>query len=247
VVILLFLTGLSVGSFLNVLIDRLPKGETVVRGRSHCDFCKKTLRWYELIPVLSFVLQGAKCRRCGRTLSWQYPAIELVTAAGFLAVYMSVGATVVLIPLFILISSAIVITVADLKYQIIPDSMAVASLIATLFYLFFSVPSAGWLSHAETALATATFFYLLWYATHGRGMGFGDVKLSFVIGLLLGFPETLFALYGAFLTGAAAGVILILQGKKSLKSKIAFGPFLIFATAVSIIFREEFFKLWTLL
>lgn len=214
--------GLAVGSFLNVLIDRLPKGENVLTGRSRCDHCGKSLRWFELIPLLSFLLQGGRCRRCHARLSWQYPIVELVTGIAF---FYGVN------PL--LFSSLLVIFVADLKYQIIPDSMIVIGVIGVIGVL-------GVIGENFFAgIGAAAFFLLLWLITRGKGMGLGDVKLAFLMGLLLGFPKIVVAAYLAFLTGAAVGVILILLRKKDLKSKIAFGPFLIIGAVAAILWGEK--------
>ncbi len=126
---------------------------------------------------------------------------------------------------------------ADLKYQIIPDSMIIVGIIGVLLQ---PQGPALWLS----GFGAMAFFYVLWFATKGKSMGFGDVKLAGVLGLLLGFPLIISALYIAFLTGAGVGVILILRGRKSLKSKIAFGPFMVFGTLVSIVFSNTIITLW---
>lgn len=222
-VLIFFLLGLCVGSFLNVLADRLPRDESVFWGRSHCDYCKKPLRWYELIPVVSFVLQAGRCRRCRKKLSLRYPLIELITGAAF-----------VMLPAqyWVLFSSFLVIFIADFTTQIIPDSMLLAAAANALVV--------G--PHFLSAVAAGAFFYMLWFVTRGRGMGFGDVKLAAVLGLFLGYTRIIVAVYAAFLTGAAVGVILMLAGKKGWKSKIAFGPFLILGTVVSLLWN-----FWSLL
>ncbi len=227
--ILVFLLGLCVGSFLNVLAQRLPRGEPVLWGRSHCDYCKKSLRWFELIPVVSFVLLGGRCQRCHRRLSIQYPLVELATAIGFLYLF----AHQFPLLLYLLFSSLVVIFVADLREQIIPDSMIAAGIIGSF----------GTRIHVVPALGSFAFLYLLWAATGGRGMGFGDVKLAFLMGLFLGFPVVVVAFYIAFLTGALVGVILILTGKKKWKSKIAFGPFLILGTVGASLFSDGVLRL----
>ncbi|MCX6794110.1 MAG: prepilin peptidase [Candidatus Gottesmanbacteria bacterium] len=178
ILVFLLILGLLVGSFVNVLIDRLPRAESVLWGRSHCDHCKKILRWYELVPVVSFLIQKGRCRRCRKKLSLQYPIIELVTAIGF----------------------------------------------ALLF--------------------PHHFFYLFWALTRIRGIGFGDVKFAFLMGLLLGFPGVVIAFYVAFLTGALVGVILIVGRKKTWKSKIAFGPFLVLGTVVAGVWQQQLLTLW---
>jgi prepilin signal peptidase PulO-like enzyme (type II secretory pathway) len=243
--IALFVLGLLIGSFLNVLADRLPKEEDVLWGRSRCDFCRKTLRWYELIPVASFLLQGGRCLRCKKKLSIQYSLVECFTAVGFVLCAMAFPHSwLLLTAALIIFSSFVVIFVADLKYQIIPDSMVVTTLIGTILWI--------WQSHALSeigirllvGLVSFGFFYAIWFFTQGRGMGFGDVKLAGVLGLLLGFPSILFALYCAFLTGAGAGVILMIARRKTLKSKIAFGPFLLLGVAIAIIFHTSLAGIW---
>jgi leader peptidase (prepilin peptidase)/N-methyltransferase len=233
----LFILGLLVGSFVNVLIDRLPKGESVLWGRSRCDHCKKTLRWYELIPVMSFIVQSGRCRRCHKRLSVQYPVIELATGIGFTLLHS--------FPLYLLFISLLVIFVADLKYQIIPDSMIVLGFAATILNWFMrSMPLWDILQYAITGLACFVVFYLIWIVTRGRGLGFGDVKFAPLMGLLLGFPGAVIALYVAFLTGALAGVILMVGRKKTWKSKIAFGPFLVLGTVVALIWQPQLTALW---
>lgn len=226
------LFGLAVGSFLNVLIDRLPRGRNVITGRSTCDYCGKTLRWFELIPLISFLVQHGRCRRCHKKLSWQYPIIELITAAGFIFFTPSY---------WIIFSSLLVIFVADLKYQIIPDSMIVVGVIGV-------IGAMGVIGgNVVAGVGASAFFLLLWLVTHGKGMGLGDVKLAFLMGLLLGFPNIIIASYLAFLTGAGAGVILILLGKKKLKEKIAFGPFLVAGTVIAYFFGNTLILWWNII
>jgi leader peptidase (prepilin peptidase)/N-methyltransferase len=242
--------GLCVGSFLNVLADRLPRGEDIFWGRSHCDWCRKTLRWYELIPVLSFILQKGRCIRCGRQLSLQYPVVEAVTAFGFWYLYTSFSYSWPLLAAYLLLfCSLLVICVADLKYQVIPDSMIVVGALGAILSIVFgcSCQEHVWAVHILSSCGAGMLFVVLWAITRGRGMGLGDVKFSFLMGLILGFPDTVIALYVAFLTGASLGVILILGRKKSLKSKIAFGPFLVLGTVGTFLFREQLLTIWNLL
>ncbi len=225
-----FILGLCVGSFVNVLIDRLPKGEDVIGGRSRCDFCKKNLRWFELIPVLSFLIQGGKCLRCRKRISIQYPVIELVTAAGFVLLYQQ-------LPNLAIFLALLVIFVADYKYEIIPDSMIAFGLLGSLL-------QEDLLQNWPMAVGAAAFFLCLFLITKGRGMGFGDVKLVFLLGLILGYPNIIVALYAAFLTGAAIGIILMIGGKKSLKSHVPFGPFLILGTVFALLFGNQVLSWW---
>jgi len=238
--------GLVIGSFTNVLIDRLPAGEDVFWGRSHCDHCKKQLRWYELIPVLSYVLLGGRCMRCRKRLSLQYPLIEGITALGlFTAVALHRTEPLTAAAAFLFFLSFLVMLVTDAKTQILPDSMMLLACISALLLLVlrgdFFLTGVSYLAAASGA---ALFFFVLWGVTRGKGMGFGDVKLAFVMGLFLGFPKIVLALYIAFLTGAITGVILILVGHKTLKTKIAFGPFLIAGTAVAAYWSDIILSFW---
>ena len=244
-VYIVVLFGLIIGSFLNVLIDRLPKGQNVLWGRSHCDYCKRILRWYELIPVFSFLFQRGRCVRCKKTLSMQYPLIEAFTAVGFGLLYMVFGQSLAAyISSLIIFCSLVVIFVADFKYQIIPDSMIASGIVGTFLWLFLRVPFSAFPGYIFSGAGAGGFFYLLWRATKGRGMGFGDVKLALFLGLLLGYPGIIASLYIAFLTGAAVGVILIFAGGKTLKSKIAFGPFMVLGAVGTLVLYKHIFTLW---
>ncbi len=240
----LFLLGLSVGSFLNVLIDRLPKNESIL-GRSRCDHCKHQLSWYDLIPLFSFFALGRKCRYCGKRLSWQYPIVELITGLLFIFVFLSLPLNYqffIIYHLFIL-SGLIVIFFADLKYRIIPDQVLFFLLLSVFFYLVvFKTNSIS--SYFISAIAAFLLFALLVVITKGRGMGLGDVKLAFVMGLILGFPLIVVGLYLSFLTGAAISLILVIRGRKTMKSTIPFGPFLAFSTGMSLFYGQSLWEVF---
>jgi leader peptidase (prepilin peptidase) / N-methyltransferase len=261
-----FIIGICIGSFLNVLIDRLPEDENPLAGRSHCDHCHRTLSWYELVPLLSFIIQKGKSRCCHRKLSLQYPLIEILTGILFVIIFYQIhfdysiyslpaqAGFIGLLVDWIIGSILLVIFVTDLKTQIIPDSMIIAGIIFAIIRLFVSnnyepIINNNFLfilhnsyfiiQYLISAIGAAAFFLTIWLITHGRGMGFGDVKLALIIGLLTGFPGTVIALYVAFLTGAILGVILILSGNKKLKSKIAFGPFMIFGVICTLLWQTQ--------
>lgn len=248
-----FAFGLAVGSFLNVVIDRLPAGLDIVAGRSHCDHCERTLSWTELIPVVSWLLQGGKSRCCHRRLSVQYPAIELVTGIGFVVLYRlapqtagAVANPVAFVASLAIFASLVVIFMTDLKESIIPLEASIACFIAAVVRLAVTMTSIGsvlW-SHVLTAFVAAAFFFLLWFGSRKRAMGDGDITLAFLIGLVAGWPATLVALYVAFLTGAMAGVILILRGRKTLKSRVPFGPFMILGLAVGLLYGKTVMAYW---
>lgn len=254
----LFFLGLCVGSFLNVLIDRLPRGENPFRGRSHCDYCGKTLSSFELIPLLSFLYLKGKCKHCQARLSIQYPIIEFFTAIMFVLLYFysansfhlslaprSFGEAGLItfrlinyISLITIFSSFLVIFVADLKYQIIPDEMLVSLGAGILGHLLVSVSIFQIPNYFLTAFVMFILFYGIYFFTKKKGLGFGDVKLAPFLGLFLGFPKIIVGLYAAFLTGGFLSSILLFTGKKKWGAKIAFGPFLIFGTIFAFIFSD---------
>lgn len=251
--VLVLLLGLCVGSFLNVLIDRLPRGEQVFSGRSYCESCGKKLAWRDLIPIFSWVFLGGRCRFCRSPISVQYPLVELATGVLFvfvavhlrgvsplLAGPLHLGGVWGLLFYFFIISSLIVIFFTDLKYQIIPDEIVYPAILIALLLL---IPN-YLLYHLLSAVGAATFFLLLHLATRGRGMGLGDVKLAALMGLTLGFPKIIVALYLAFLTGALIGVILVLWGKKHFGEHLPFGPFLAGATVISLFWGENLWQIY---
>jgi leader peptidase (prepilin peptidase) / N-methyltransferase len=252
-VIAIFLLGLAVGSFLNVLIDRLPRDESPFRGRSYCESCKKPLLWYDLIPVVSILFLKGKCRYCRSPISWYYPIVELTTGIMFVAVTIFVlnnfqfsifnfqsnlnfqlSQTSTIAYYLFIISSLIVVFFVDLKYGIIPDKVVYPSILAAIVYLFINHQSLI-INHLLAAFGAFLFFLALYLLTKGKGMGFGDVKLVFLLGLVLGFPKIIVAFYIAFLTGAIIGIILILWGKKKLGgTTIPFGPFLVAGAFIAL-------------
>jgi prepilin signal peptidase PulO-like enzyme (type II secretory pathway) len=232
---ILFVFGAVIGSFLNVLIDRYDSLASVLSDRSRCDHCKRVLRWYELIPILSYVIQGGRCKRCKKSLSLQYPLVETVTGCVFVLIGLQfLPYPLLLIGWLLIASSLIVIVVADLKYYIIPD---VALIIAILgaFLLMLPMPEIILLRLAS-GIGALLFMYAIYSLTKGKGMGFGDVKFAFFLGFALGFPQIVVSLYLAFLTGALIGVILILVWKKTHKSKVPFGPFLVWGYVVAVLY-----------
>lgn len=248
---LLFFLGLSIGSFLNVLIYRLPNGLRLA-GRSICPHCKKKIAWHDNIPLLSFVLLRGKCRQCRSPIGWQYPAVELATGVLFVLVFLLLGIKnqelrimdlVTLGYYLFIISALIAIFFADLRYGIIPDKIVYPLIVLSLVYLLL-IHYSLFITHFLSAFGAFAFLLLLFLITRGRGMGFGDVKLAFLIGLFLGFPKIVIVLYVAFLTGAAVSLILVLWGKKKFSGgTIPFGPFLVFGAFVAFFAGKELLRL----
>jgi len=247
----LFLFGLAVGSFLNVVIYRLRYGDSPLRGRSKCPKCKRQIAWFDNIPLLSFILLGGKCRNCKKTIATGYPLVELLVSIQFVWVYWllkvnfnffhswegaySLG---LLVYWLILFTGSIGIAIYDLKYLLIPDEILWPLVGVAFVRLFFSQQ---W-QVIPVAFLSMGFILSLWFLTRKKGMGFGDVKLAFLMGLVLGFPRIIVAYLIAFLTGALVGIILMLINKKKFKDKIAFGPFLLFGMIIAKLWGENLWQ-----
>lgn len=242
----LFILGLCVGSFLNVVIDRVPKGKSIVWGRSHCDHCKHKLAWYELIPILSYVMQGGKSRCCKKPLSIQYPLVELAAGIGFVLIFSFYQlSTINYVLSLVLFSSLLVIFVSDFKTEIIPtEALIISGISAVLFCLLNFTNLMDVTNFLLSAFFAWFLFWCLWFFSKGKAMGDGDMYIGLVMGLVLGFPRIIVALYAAFLTGAIVGVILILRRKKTLRSHIPFGPFLIWGLVVGLVWGDAIVALW---
>lgn len=233
----IFILGTAIGSFLNVLIDRLPREESIL-GRSHCDHCKRTLQWHDLFPVVSFVILRGECKYCHKKIPSVIPLIEILTGVLLLITYNSTGPSVLEKIIYLgIVSCLIVIFFADTKYQIIPDSVQFVLLTFSIGALFvkgpISIPNIF-----IAGLSTMFPILFLFLVTHGRGMGFGDVKLAFTMGILLGMPQGFLAIYIAFILGAIIGIGLLFKGRTKWRSTIAFGPFLVIGTAITICFGD---------
>ncbi len=247
VYILFFFIGITFGSFLNVLIDRLSTGRSVVGGRSYCEHCRKTLKPVDLIPLLSYLLLRGRCRFCKTKIPFRIFLVELLSGLAFLFILLQVTASVLLpIPaifLAIILLCFIGIFFADIIYGIIPDLMVVVCAIASLLFIIFG--NLPLVNHLLSAFFSFAFFFLLFALTRGRGMGFGDVKLSFILGLLLGFPNIIVALYLAFLTGAFVSIILVVCRKiRFFGGTIPFGPFLVGSTIIALFFGNQLLQMF---
>lgn len=242
---ILFCFGLAIGSFLNVVILRYD-GEhflldpTMIGGRSHCPHCKATLRWFELVPVASYLAQGGRCRRCGARISAQYPAVELLSAFAFALVPLALGAAagagtgaIIAAALWIAaFETLVVMSVIDIRLGIIPDEASVFLGVIGIFLAIIGGEAAA-AGAAFGALFGAALFGILVAVTSGKGMGMGDFKFAIALGLLFGWPEIVLAVSFAFVVGAAAGLVEVARGRNSMKGTIPFGPFLALAAAAT--------------
>jgi len=247
---LIFIFGLAIGSFLNVVIFRLGTNESILVGRSHCPKCGAILKWYDLIPALSFLIQKGKCRYCEKKISFQYPIVEISTGSLFVFVILSqqtknlylLDPSLILRMAFylIIICFLIVIFVYDLRHYLILDKIVFPAIIIVLFYQVFI---GNFLNPFLSALLASGFFLSLVLISKGKWMGMGDVKFAILMGLILGWPNILLALFLSFFSGAIIGIVLILFGKKGLKSQIPFGPFLVGST-ILIMLYGEYLNIW---
>ena len=237
---IVFIFGLFIGSFLNCVVCRIESKKSFLKGRSFCPHCKHTLSWLDLIPIFSYLFLRGKCRYCGKRISIQYPLVELATGFLFFWIWNLFG--ILDFEFWILISCfLIIIFVYDLKHFIIPDSVLFPAIIIALGYIFiFNYELIT--NHIFSALAASGFFGAIVLVSRGKWMGMGDVKLAILIGLLLGYPKVLVSLFFAFLIGAIIGVGLIFLKKKTLKSEVPFGPFLILGIYIALFFGDAIIK-----
>lgn len=220
--IIIFLYGIVIGSFLNVCIFRIPKQENIVKIRSHCMNCGYQLKWYDLVPVFSYLCLGGKCRSCKQKISVQYPLIELLNGVLYCIVFAVYGISVEALLYALLTSALITLSVIDLRTYEIPVGINI--FILTLGLIRIVTDYADWLDYAVGFFLVSGFLYIVYLVTKGRGIGGGDIKLMAVSGLLLGWKQILLA----FVLGCIIGsVIHMIRMKMSGQGHmLAFGPYL---------------------
>lgn len=254
--------GAVIGSFLNVLVYRtldekpVKKKESWLHGRSRCDSCGNQIAWFDNIPLFSYIWLGGKCRNCEQKISVSHPVVELLTGALFVWWYwggalffqLTQSPFSVLQPLFWLTVGILllVIFLSDIRYYIIPDwAVGILTVITVLYrvvLVLFGEMQLADLGRAVMGLVlSVSLLGGLWLATKGRGIGLGDVKLMIPLSLLLGWPGIIVGLFLAFVLGAIVGVVLILLGKKRFGQVIPFGPFLITAAAISLLWGDAIY------
>lgn len=236
----LFFAGLIFGSFVSALSWRMPKGISIAKGRSICPKCKHQITWYDNIPLVSYVILRGKCRNCRKHISLRYPLIELSSGTGFVLIYLfsDIQDPILYVLAAIIFLVLLIIFVIDLEHQIIPDSLVFTGVaVSFLYYLFYNPGTLS--SSLLSGFAAASFLLVIHLVTKGRGMGLGDVKFAIFGGMVVGMKLLPTWLFLSFLTGAIAGIILILTGKAKLKTKIAFGPFLIVGMALVLVLDKN--------
>ncbi len=258
--IIFLLLGLAIGSFLNVLVYRLRFAEEFLWDRSKCPHCQHMIRWYDNVPLLSFILLKFRCRDCKEKISFQYPLVEIFTGIifaliGYFFFNLENTATWLTTFYYLLISGALIaILVYDWLYMEIPGevlwvaiSIAIAYNLQADWASFGNISSLGGAgilgvrtyAGALAAFGAFLFFFLLSTLSREKWMGMGDSYLVILLGLFVGFPEILLALFLAFFLGSIYGIIMIVIGKKKMKSQLPFAPFLVMGTFVTLFFFEQ--------
>lgn len=246
-----FIFGLAVGSFLNVLIIRLPVGEKIT-GRSRCPRCRKPIAWFHNVPVLSYLVLAGRCAHCKKRISWMYPAVELATAMLFALVALkyfpvSGGAVTLLLGtsahhwfLFlrdlIFVAVLVAVFVIDLKYYLILDIIVLPA--AGLAFVVNVAFGRSWVDLAIGAILGAGFFMAQYWISRGRWIGDGDVRLGLLLGVMAGYPGILITLFFAYTIGAVVGVALLVARLKRFGSVLPFGTFLSAGGIFTLLYGE---------
>jgi leader peptidase (prepilin peptidase) / N-methyltransferase len=251
-VILTFCFGAVIGSFLNVVILRLPKEQTLT-GRSHCPVCGHTLGLFDLVPIFSFLFLRGRCHYCKTKISWRYFILETLTGLLFVLAYLktqplNLPEVLILLKFLIVIATLVVVFVVDLEHFLILDSVVFpVSLIILLMNLsidyFSKTPILSMHSNLVSGLLGAAFlwllFFLVWYFSKGQWLGFGDVKLAVLLGLILGWPLIFVGFMLAVISGGIISTCLLIFSGKTLKTQIPFGTFLAFGTILAMFYGEK--------
>jgi leader peptidase (prepilin peptidase) / N-methyltransferase len=230
------LFGLVIGSFLNVVIARLPEGRSVWRPRSACPGCGTPIAWYDNIPIVSFALLRGRCRACGMAISQRYPIVEAVTGVLFALAYVVLGPTPEFIVAVVLLAALVAITAIDLAHQIIPDVITLPGIVAGVIANL-ATGRVPWLESVLGIAVGGGIFFVIILASRG-GMGGGDMKLGAMLGAFLGWKLGLLAILLGVLSGGVVALCLLIMRRKGRKEAIPFGPFLALGGAVTLLWGE---------
>jgi len=243
--IISIILGAMVGSFLNVCIYRLPKEESIIWPRSHCPTCKKMIRFYDNIPLISYLLLRGRCRYCKGPISLQYPLVEGITALSSLFLIIKFGPSLSYLFYFAFVAALIAITVIDLYHQIIPDGISLpgigvgllASLVIPQITFFNSLM--GILLGGGSLFLVATLYEWIFKR---EGMGGGDVKLLAMIGAFLGWKAVILTILLSSLIGSITGILIMILKGKDFKYAIPFGPFLSMGAVIALFYGENLIR-----
>jgi len=249
--LLIFLFGVSLGSFANVCIYRLPRDKQIISGRSYCPRCKKKIKWYDNLPLISYIFLNAKCRNCDKSISVRYLIVELITGISFLLIFLSFKNLYTIVFLSTLMLILIMIFFIDLENFIIPDSLNFSIMGLALVKNFIPSFNTSLIHDIEQSLIGGiTGYFSIWliiflYKTLKKidGMGLGDAKLMAGIGLLFGWQSIPLVLFLSSILGLFFVAPSLLKKQKTMKSEIPFGPFIIIAMLIYFVFGDFFYGL----
>jgi leader peptidase (prepilin peptidase)/N-methyltransferase len=237
------LLGLCLGSFFTVLAYRWPREESLVTPRSHCTSCGHQLRWYENVPLVSWLALGRRCSSCHEEISWRYPAIELTSGALAAAAILAFGATWKGLAVMVMALALVPVVIVDLEHRLIPNIVVLPAAAVALALMILDQPDRWWVPVAG-AVGAAGFLGLLWLV-YPRGMGFGDVKLALLLGAVLG-ASVIPAFFIAFFAGSVLGAALIARsGRGARKTAVPFGPFLAAGALLALWIGPNLITLYT--
>lgn len=246
----IFILGLVIGSFLNAVIYRLDKKNSILKGRSRCPKCRKVISWHDNIPILSFVLLKGRCRRCHKEISWQYPLVEFFTGLVFLInsyilasrinfTSFSLDFFYNLIISFIISAFLIIIFVYDFRYYLISDKV-VWSLAGVAF--LYNIFNYSLINLLIGAIIGVGFFLVQYLVSKGKWIGQGDIILGLAMGLILAWPKILIGIFLSYLIGSIIAIVLVVINQKKFQSRIPFGPFLATGTYLAWLFGDYLIK-----
>ncbi|RCW48148.1 A24 family peptidase [Halanaerobium sp. MA284_MarDTE_T2] len=241
-IFLLFITGLVIGSFLNVVIYRLPTGKSIIYPPSHCPNCGHKLSMLELIPVLSYIFLRGKCKNCKADISIRYPIIELLTGIIFIINYIYISDLIILAAGLVFSSLMIVLTMIDVDHQILPNQLTLGGLVVGLLFSFFRSDITVIYSLIGV-LASGGLLFLIAFLSKG-GMGGGDIKMMAMVGSFTGPVIAISAIFLGALIALIAHLPGVISGKTGMKTKLPFGPFLAVASLILWFYSEELFAMY---
>jgi len=246
--LIFFIIGLIFGSFFQVVALRLPRGESIVKPASHCEACNKTLKWYDLIPIISYIIQGGKCRYCKKHISIKYPLFELLTGICFTLCYVVFGLSLdIIIPLTI-ISALIIVIISDTEYMVIPDEVLFITSVAIIIE---KIVIYGW-NDAFSAFLGGLFGFVLMYVIKligdfifkAESLGGGDIKLFFMLGLVFNFSTLVVILFLSSFFALPYAISIMLMKKDNI---VPYGPFISLTAIALILFKLTNFSLLELI
>ncbi|MFC1524726.1 prepilin peptidase [Thermodesulfobacteriota bacterium] len=243
VLVLIGIFGAVVGSFLNVVILRLPtEGESIVFPGSRCPLCKSSIRWYDNLPVLSYIILRGRCRQCRAKISWQYPFVEFCMGLLGVSLFLKFSLSVPFVIYFLFSAMLLAIIFIDFHHQIIPDVISLPGVVIG-FGVSFVNPMVSWQSSCLGLLIGGGSLYVLalayYLATKREGMGGGDIKLLAMIGAFLGWQSLPFVVFSSSLLGAVFGISAMIKQGKGGKTVIPYGPFLSGGAYLYLFFQEQ--------